>query len=210
MRFFLIRGGDKTAPRIADASGWEYGTRHDYRPYASIGMLDIRWDKYNWWDYMRKVRRWQPDIAMLPDFTHARQLDTLMMQYEELKQFVPVVALCPKFDQAMSLIKSLEVRIALSVPTTYAGYIPPLEQLAGADIHLLGGSPKTQLSLLGAVVAAGAKVLSIDANYHIRKGIYGQSYSGGRWIQARSEQSPVQLAILSGIEIKQQMLALDK
>lgn len=181
-----VRGGDKAAPAIAESAGARYGTRHDYKPYAPVWMLDIHWQKYDWAEYLALVREYQPVMALAPDYERPDQQDTLSSQIDDLRPLVERVLVCPKFHGAVDHIPS-DCVIALSVPApTYAGFLPDLRTLVNRKIHLLGGRPETQVELITKLNALGAQVLSVDGSYIAMKAGHGQSFREGAWVQSRS------------------------
>lgn len=200
-----IRGGDKTAPGIAKAAGMEYGTRHDYKPYAPVYMLDVNWKKFNWTDYLDKVRRYQPAIAMLPDYEYPGQRRQLYQYLREIKPMVAQVAICPKFPGAIAHVPSWCI-VAVSVPTNYAGYLPPLMELKGRRVHLLGGRPEIQAELMVKINGAGGDVVSIDGSYHAVKAAYGQYFDGHKWIEVTGV-STLELCAISARNIAQFLLS---
>lgn len=200
--FILVRGGTKIAPRVASQSRWKYGIRNDYTPYDDVYMLDILWENYDWIAYLELVQQLRPTIAMVADYIHPRQRRQMLSQIEDLRHKVDVIACCPKFAGAAHHIPN-DVRLAISIPTTYAGYLPPILDIWNREVHLLGGNPHRQLSYAMTAKTVNAKVKSIDGNYHIRKAGLGQYFMDGRWVQVRGHIiSDEELAILSGIHIR--------
>lgn len=180
-----IRGGDKTAPAIAEMAGARYGVRHDYKPYAPVWMLDIKWDKYDWQQYLALVQEYKPVMALAPDYERLEQHDTLLAQIDDLRPLVERVLVCPKWHGAVSHIP-MDCVIALSVPApTYAGFLPDLRLLTGRKIHLLGGKPEKQVELITKLNALGANVLSVDGSYIAMKAGNGQVFREGAWVQSR-------------------------
>lgn len=189
MNIVYVRGGDVNAPRIAEESGMVYGVRHDYQPYAPIYMLDINWKSFDWQDYLLKVRRYCPVMAMTPDYEYASQRRALYRCIRDLKPLVQLVMVCPKFDGAVAHIPSWCI-VAVSVPTSYAGYLPDYRELVGRKIHLLGGKPEVQADIIRKLRGVDATVVSVDGSYHAMKAGFGQWFTGGRWEQLRSDTVP--------------------
>jgi GNAT superfamily N-acetyltransferase len=176
----LVHEG-KTSPNIARQSKMAYGIRHDYIVRDWPFMLDIHWKNYDWQDYMQKVAACHPVQAMAADYEHASQRRTLYRQLRDLKAAgVLRVMVCPKFAGAVAHIPSWCI-IAISVPSKYAGYVPPLHELAGRRVHLLGGSPVQQRKWQIAIQGAGAVVVSADGNAHERKAQRAGWWTGERW-----------------------------
>lgn len=188
MDIVYVRGGDKHAPDIAMAAGMYYGTRHDYRSYGQVWMLDINWKRYDWRDYLAMVRKYQPVMAMAPDYEWSWQWTGLQRQIDDLRPLVERILVCPKWRGAIAHIPA-DCVVALSVPApSYAGWLPEsLHELAGRRVHLLGGSLKRQGDLLMRLNAVGAKVVSIDGNTIAMKAGMGQCFTEGKWVQQRDK-----------------------
>jgi hypothetical protein len=185
MVIVYVRGGDKTAPKIAEASGMEYGTRHDYTPYAPVYMLDIHWDKYDWKDYLAKVKTYQPTMALAPDYYYSWQWTNLNRQISDLRDLqVPHIMVCPKFVGAVKHIP-LDCLIAVSVPTSYAGFLPDYSHLIGRKVHLLGGRVDIQGDLIRKLKGLDVEIVSVDGSHHAMKAAHGQFLVGGSWYQVR-------------------------
>jgi hypothetical protein len=203
VKYVLVRGGDKNAPTIAKESGWLYGVRNDYTVYSEdIYMLDIHWTNYVWADYLELVKKLRPTVAMVADYEQPSQRRKLYRQIRDLKPLVQKVMVCPKFNGAIAHIPSF-CMIAVSIPTSYAGFLPPMEELRGRKLHLLGGNPQKQADFIRKANGAGAKVISLDANYHVRKAGLGQFWQYGKWVQTRGKQwTNTELAIESGKSLR--------
>jgi hypothetical protein len=203
VKFILVRGGDKNAPTIAKESGWLYGSRNDYSVYSQdVYMLDIHWTNYEWPKYIELVKRLQPTVAMVADYEKPSQRRELYRQIRELKPLVQQVMVCPKFDGAIAHIPSFCL-IAVSIPTSYAGFLPPMVELVGRKVHLLGGNPHKQADFIRKANGVKAEVVSLDANYHVRKAGLGQFWQYGKWNQTRDKQwTNTELAIESGKNLR--------
>jgi hypothetical protein len=203
MDCILIRGGDKTAPIVAKQANWHYGTRHDYKPYDAPFMIDIRWDKYDWSQYLKILEKHNPQLATVADYETPEQKELMLSQVSDIQALGITPLCCPKWDDAILDIPP-DVRIAISVKTSYAGYIPPdLSQLYKREIHLLGGNPHAQSDLIVKLNGVGAVVASMDMNYHIMKAQRGQFFSDGLWVQANNKRTKIDMAVDSCIAIKQ-------
>lgn len=198
MKYVLVRGGSKTAPIIANSANWLYGVRHDTKAYAAVHMLDVHWERYHWGDVCEKINRYQPTMALVPDFEDISQLRQVLARIAQLQDLgVEEVLVCPKFEDAIPHLP-MSVIIAVSVPSIYAGYVPPLEQLRGRHAHLLGGNPFKQADLIRKINGVGGCVQSLDANGFVQKAGLGQFWQYGKWVQTRGKQwTDIELAIES-------------
>lgn len=198
MKYILCMGGNKKAPEIARLSGWEYGSRHDYKIYGdSVYMLDIRWKDYDWNRYIEKVKAYKPYMAMVADYEHPSQRALMYRQVRELKPLVSKIMVCPKFAGAIGHIPFFCI-VAVSVLSDYAGFEPPAEELKGRKIHLLGGSFNRQADLIRKYNAVG-EVISLDTASHVSAANYGRYFYNGEWHQTRKRDWPNEkLAVYSG------------
>jgi hypothetical protein len=176
-----VQGNNRQIPLIAKQIGVAYGTRHDMLPRDHPFMVDIRWDKYDWMNYMDKIRRWRPVAAMVADYERPDQRDLMLQQVADLRaEGVLRIMVCPKFDSAIGDIP-IDCTVAISVPSGYAGYMPPMRDLAGRSIHLLGGSPSVILDAQRKVAGSGGIVRSADANTQQRAAQYKTVWTQGKW-----------------------------
>lgn len=184
MDIVYVRGGDKLAPKVAKMAGMKYGTRHDYKAYDSVYMLDIHWSDYDWSDYLAILAQHKPTAAMVADYEHPSQRETMLKQVADLRAIgIERVMCCPKFVGAIADIPD-GVILALSVPTGYAGFLPYPDEVGTRKVHLLGGAPDAQAYCIY-VKYPRAQVVSLDGNTLARKAGLGQFWSAGRgkWIQ---------------------------
>jgi hypothetical protein len=116
-----------------------------------------------------------------------------MQQIDDLRSFGVKVLVCPKFVGATSYIP-LDCRIAISVKTTYAGFEPDPSEVAGRDLHLLGGHPDQQAYMIH-FKYKNARVVSADGNILGYKAAVGQMWAQGTW--KRVNGSTHQIAVQS-------------
>lgn len=185
--FIYVRGGDKKAPIIAQKAGAKYGIRHDYTPYDDVFMLDIRFKKYIWENYLLRARDLRPTYAMVADYEAPSQRNMLYQQIDDIAPYCKRIMICPKFDHALADIPVDDsFIIAISVPTSYSGFIPDLSQLKNRKCHLLGGRPERQAELAIKIAGMGGEVLSADGNYLSVAAAYGRYFDSGIWKQANT------------------------
>lgn len=175
-------GGNKRLAGIARDAGMLYGTRHDDTPAFKPHMVDINWKRYDWRDYLAKIERWQPVMAMVPDYEtpeHRGRMVTMARQLVE--RGVERVMVCPKFPGAVAHIPAWCL-VAVSVPTRYAGFLPEPSELRGRRVHLLGGSPQAQMRMAREYAGQGIVVSSVDGNAWQGHAQMGVLWIGGRWV----------------------------
>lgn len=181
MRVLTIhcQGNNRKVPMWANKAGMAYGTRHDNAARAWPFMLDINWKKVVWPDYLAKVQALRPVMAMAQDYEHPSQRDRMLSQVADLRALgVLRIAVCPKFDGAIADIPA-DCLVAVSVPSSYAGFVPQYDELTGRKVHLLGGNPNAQVDL---ITRLGGAVVSADYNVHERNAQNGMIFDYGRWV----------------------------
>lgn len=185
MHIVLCQGNNRRLPEIARRVGMRYGTRNDEKPRDDdLFMLDINWKKYDWSKYLDLARQYRPYMAMVPDYEHPSQRRLLYQRIRELKPHVTRIMVCPKFEGAIAHIPRFCI-VALSVPSSYAGWLPAdLGELAGRDVHLLGGGPTVQAQLIRKLQGVDVRMHSVDLNGLTRNAEMGMIFDSGRWIRA--------------------------
>lgn len=142
------------------AAGFEYGTRHSETPMYQPFMVDIDWENYDWNDYLHKISLWKPTFALVPDYEHPSQRRALYSHIRDLKHLsILRIGVCPKFVGAVNHIPPFCI-LCISVPSTYAGFLPLHEEVVGKQLHLLGGSPQKQLQCIS--LYSNATTISLD------------------------------------------------
>jgi hypothetical protein len=177
--FIQCAGNNRKFPDLCQRAGIGYGSRHDDQIRGYPTMLDINWRSYDWNEYRQIIRQHMPIMAMVADYENKDQYHQMMKQVHQLKHIgVLRVLVCPKFDGALFDIPD-DCIVAISVPSSYAGYLPPLNELNGRGVHLLGGSPHAQRDLYLKLQGVGAIVVSMDGNSHTRTS--GMMWQHGQW-----------------------------
>jgi hypothetical protein len=107
MNFIYCHGGCKEAPKLASESGMLYGVRYDYTAYGEVYMLDAGLDP-RWTAYQRKVKKYKPQFALVPDFEKegrdangrkqiGRDPIQLALYIQDLRDLgVPLIGVAPK------------------------------------------------------------------------------------------------------------------
>lgn len=189
----LVQGTNRRMPEVARRSGWAYGTRNAEIPRDWCYQLDIEWRNYVWTEYLDLVRQIRPFAALVPDYEHRSQRRTMLNRIEHLKALgVMRVLVCPKFDGAVADIPA-DCVVAVSIPSSYAGFVPHYHELNGRRVHLLGGSPpkwfgarskqQSATGYIAGMVGAGAQVISVDGNAHTGAAEGGILWHDHRWIK---------------------------
>lgn len=204
----LVQGNNRQMPDVARRSGWAYGVRNIERARDWCYQLDIDWTDVQWWDYLNLIARLRPFAALVPDYEHPRQRRTMLNRIEHLKALgVMRVLVCPKFDSAVADIPA-DCVVAVSIPSTYAGFVPDYRELRGRRVHLLGGSPpkwfgarsrqQSATGYIAGMVGAGVTVISVDGNAHTGAAEGGILWHDHRWIKPDEPVDLYDFSIRSG------------
>lgn len=160
-------GKNKTFDAIALESGFELGARLPCTIYYPILFADQEWEEPNRNVYMQKLVEHKPKMATVLDLERPDQRDEVLSWAEEAAQFVERVLIIPKYSGAVDglprRIGNADVILAYSVPTAYGGTEVPPWEFQGWPVHLLGGSPHSQMKLTRYM-----DVVSIDGNMHTK------------------------------------------
>jgi len=183
MKFIYCRGGDMSAPSIAEQAGMAYGVRYDYKAYAPVYMLDAGLSP-RWAQYIRKVRQLKPTFALTPDLEIYRDIETIKLHIADLRaEGVQLIGVAPKYAGALALIPDdPDIVICISIPTQYSGYLPVDDEIRPGNYHLLGGDPVAQAREIQRITRLGGTVISADGNKLAMKAAHGQIFQCGRWI----------------------------
>ena len=109
-------------------------------------------------------------MAMVADYERPEQKCAMLMQGYQISALGVRPMVCPKFPGAAADIPSQWV-VAVSVPTTYAGYLPTVAELQGRDLHLLGGHPDQFVVLMRRYNAS--RIISVDSSAMFLKAQFG-------------------------------------
>lgn len=205
IQLIYCRGGDRVAADVCASTDVLYGLRYDYKAHARVYMLDTGIANVVWSKYKEKVIEHKPTLALTEDYRRG-QYDKLQQQVADLAQLgVKRIAVCPKFAGAIDDIPA-ECVIAISVPTTYAGFLPKPDEVGDRQVHFLGGHPD-QVRYLMTVYE---NVASVDMNVIGLKASLGQYWSiSGKWQKVATRSvSTKELCVVSWLNIRD-YLAMD-
>lgn len=176
VKFIQVAGNNPNLSIVCKNAGVGYGVRHDNKAYSQPQMLDINWKKYDWGMYLEVVKKYKPTMAMVADYIHPSQRDVMLQQVNDLRQLgVLNIMVCPKFDEAVIDIPD-DCIVAISIPSSYAGFLPPSETLIGRRLHLLGGSPKKQKAYI--LEHPKLRIVSVDGNSYVGR---PSIFTGEKW-----------------------------
>jgi hypothetical protein len=156
-------GGNKTLAEIAISAGFKYGSQLPDTVYFPIYFADQNWKKPDRHVYMQALEFHRPTVATVLDLEYHDQLSTVLSWAEEAARFVETIIIIPKaqgiIDKIPRSVAGSNIRLGYSVPTNFSGTEIPIWDFQGWPIHLLGGSPHSQMRL-----AAYLNVASVDGN----------------------------------------------
>jgi hypothetical protein len=201
MIFIGCRGGDPDAPGILKNAGWYYGSRSDYVIYEKPVFIDINWENYNWLKHWLVVRRWKPKIAMVADYLHPKQKETMLRQVSQIRRLGVRPMVCPKFSDAVADIPA-DCIVAVSVPTKYAGFLPIQEEVKDRELHLLGGHPD-QFAILMRLYNQ-SKIISVDCSAIFQKAQFGAHWEPTKndWLYVeKNSKTTHELTELSALKV---------
>jgi hypothetical protein len=160
--------GNRAFAETAIRHGFQYGAQLPDTVYFPPYFADQDWKDPQKGLYMAALEKHRPAIATVLDLEKEEQRDTVLAWAEEVAAYVTdSVLIIPKVNGIIAklprAIGGKRVRLAYSIPTKYGGTRVPAAEFYGWDLHLLGGSPHTQVRYWHHFKDA-ASVLSIDGN----------------------------------------------
>ena len=204
-KYIIVHGCDAKMPAAIAATPFVYGVRSDHPYYDFPFFIDAHWTGFDEESYLETLQKASPYMVTLPDIETPDHLKRTFSLYEKVVQLgIERVFVCVKMA---GLYKDLphDLGIAISVPSRYAGYIPPdIEEYKKFKLHLLGGSPHQWLGnprgrkwqgdngiptegLLKRFARLGLSVESVDGNAVEKAGQFGKRYIHGFWEYTNAE-----------------------
>ncbi len=182
----FCRGRAGRLAGLATSLGYLYGARSDYVSKSTprcVGLVDVNWKKYDWSKHKAVVKDHNPLLAAVPDVLSPKDVPRALAQADELIPYCMNCLIIPKASGVIRLIPS-DYIIGVSVPSSYAGYLPWRSELMGRRVHLLGGTPHKQLSLIATYRRWQIPVFSADGNGVCKAALYRKRWSCAKigWI----------------------------
>ena len=163
---------------IARRFGWQAGARYTdlrkVRHVASLGFLDIDWQKYDFRRHVEAADATRPFLTVARDITSIRSFDSVLREAEILAKLATYVVIVPKAASLRAAIHEVphEYLLGYSVPTRYGRTSIPISAF-DRPVHLLGGRPDVQRRL-----AERMPVVSIDCNRFTLDACFGDYFDG--------------------------------
>lgn len=145
--------GNKRFAEIAIRHGYKYGAQLPNTIYFDPYFTDQNWKKPIRDKYMQAVAKYRPAIASVLDLEHSEQLDEVLSWADEASQHVTdAVIIIPKVvgitAKLPRQINGKQVRLGYSAASTFSSTPVSLEEFKAWPVHCLGGSVKTQMSMM--------------------------------------------------------------
>ncbi len=185
MDVIYCAAGNTRLATIAIEEGFLYGGRSDdiRRKLRCDGLIDINWKNYDWDRHVKLVKEHRPKYAVVPDITRVRQLDITLELAQELAQYCEHIIVVPKVPDVIGYIPKQYI-IGVSIPTSYAGFVPNMSELTYRTVHLLGGTPRQQRDYWKHYQQTNIVVTSVDTNSHSKASDFGSYWDGTKWCDA--------------------------
>lgn len=166
---------------LALEAGWLPGARYtnlrDVRhvQFSGSGFLDIDWKHYCFDSHLSAAAKVRPFITVARDIECLSQLDSILLEANELQKHSSRVILVPKDPRLEGKLHRYipnEFILGYSVPTRYGGTAIKPEAFEWA-VHLLGGRPDVQRRLANLM-----PVESFDCNRFTYDAKFGDFFDG--------------------------------
>lgn len=137
---------------VALSYGFKYGAQLPGTIYPELGPLyfaDHDWKNPNRAVYMQAIKQHRPNLATVLDWQYSNQLHDVLEWAEEMAPYVDTIVVPLKVsdevDKLPHVVGGKRTRLGYSVKTNYGETDVPLREFKGWDVHLLGGSPHSQM-----------------------------------------------------------------
>jgi hypothetical protein len=183
MDLIYCAGQNSRLMQIAYECGYLLGIRSDLLDFSfPISFVDIDYKQPDFAKHLETVKKHSPKYATVPDLSETRiseaDIERAVLQAEQLSSYCEIPLIVPKLSSQLHFIPT-KYAIAYSVPTSYGGAKYGLWKLEGRRVHLLGGSPHTQMKLQRYLSEC---VQSADGNMAQKMATqYAKYWQGGRW-----------------------------
>lgn len=175
---------------LAVRAGWTYGTNSKYAACRLAEhwkmhhpmFVDNEYHDYDHARHVEVVSHWHPKYATVKDVMTEEQciaagidfapFEQIIEWADELREHADNVILIPKYPEAIEQIPE-HFMLGYSIPTSHGGTPIPTERFKGRKVHLLGGTPLTQLNYWHKLAD---DVVSIDNNSLILTSRMGMVY----------------------------------
>ncbi len=174
MDIIYCAAGNRRFAEIAVAAGMRYGAQLPGTIYPDVAPLyfaDQDWKRPDRARYIAALAQHRPYMATVLDWERDEQLPEVLGCAEEIAPLVERIVIIPKVIGGVPRIPArvgeCDVVLGYSVPTRYAGTSVPPWEFGRRPVHLLGGSPHSQMHAahyLNAVSADGSMTKKMAMN----------------------------------------------
>jgi hypothetical protein len=171
-------GKNRRHAEIAREAGFAYGVCSGHKAHRPVAFLDLDYRRPLFARHLEAARRHHPRIAVAGDAEDTTALATVIAQAEALRPYAEEVVIVPKQTGLVAAVPDWCV-VGLSVPTRFGATQAPYWEYVGRRLHLLGGSPQTQMLLWRYF---GESILSVDGNSHRKAARWGTFWQDGGWV----------------------------
>lgn len=172
-------GNNKKFADIAINTGFKYGAQLPCGVYGNLYFADQNWKNPNRERYIEALRQYEPTMASVIDWEYQDQLPEVIGWAHDVAEIVDIVIIIPKVPGGIPYIprsiRGKSVRLGYSVPTKYGGTLLHVAEFCNRPVHLLGGSPGSQMKL-----SQYMNVLSADGNMHMKMANRGLFWERGK------------------------------
>lgn len=181
-------GGNRRFFEIATKTGFLYGSQLPETVYGPLHFADQDWKKPNLQKYLTELNKHRPFMASVLDLEKPEQLTEVLNWSEDVAPFVEEIMIIPKcFGVIAHLPRRIggkNVRLGYSVPTKFGGTPVPVWEFCNWPVHLLGGSPQSQMKLFHYfhVVSVDGNMAQLMATRHCAFWVKNSKrYKSGHW-----------------------------
>lgn len=183
-------GKNKDYCEIAMKYGYKMGIRLPAKPVVdNIFFADQDWHNPNLQEYVNHISIVKPKLCTVIDIEYPDQFFDAIYWSECISIYCNKIIIIPKckgiIDNIPEKINNSDIILGFSVPTEYGGTRIPPHMFANRKVHLLGGSPHSQIKLFH-YMKQFCEIISIDGNMHKLMSKYCKFWKGGKWISLNS------------------------
>lgn len=160
-------GKNKNYAQIAVESGFLYGARLPSNQLLDQQLVfsDVDWKMPDESGYLSAIMQLRPTYATVIDIEDSITYNQALLWANKISAVVDKIIIIPKIDIIDRLPKEMngkEIILGYSVPSSYGKTDLPFSRFLDYRIHLLGGSPHTQMKLH---LQYPDSIFSADGNY---------------------------------------------
>lgn len=189
----IVTQSGPTAPIIIKGLGYKWGLRLPYKTHSPLDFADLDYKNPELVGaYLDSVKKNRPSKATVLDVTTKDYLKEALREAKEIAPYVDKIVIIPKYSGAIKEIpeeiEGKKVLLGYSVKSSYGSTDVPLREFGNRPVHLLGGSPETQMDL----ATNELNVESADFNQVLKTASFGHSWTPERVTSRRRHQASLE------------------